>query len=106
MATQRQSPRPRLMIDISPELRRRIKIAAAQKDLSIREYIEQILERTVPGEANLLEREHPRITQEAIERLRQVRELIRKKHPNTVFTDSAEIVRQMRDERSEYLAEL
>ena len=27
--------RPRLMIDISPELRRRIKIAAAQKDLSI-----------------------------------------------------------------------
>ena len=28
--------RPRLIIDISPELRRRIKIAAAEKDLSIR----------------------------------------------------------------------
>ncbi len=106
METQKHSPRPRLMIDINPELRRRIKIAAAQKDLSIREYIEQILERAVPGEGQLPQREPRRVTQEAIDRLRQVREQIRKKYPNTVFTDSAEIVRQMRDERSEYLAEL
>jgi predicted HicB family RNase H-like nuclease len=34
--------RPRLMIDISPELRRRIRLAAAQKDLTIREYVEDI----------------------------------------------------------------
>ena len=104
MATQKHYPRPRLMIDISPELRRRIKIAAAQNDLSIREYIERILEQTVPGEANLPQREPRRVTQEAIDRLRQVREQIRQKHPDTVFTDSAEIIRQMRDERSEYLA--
>ncbi len=106
MATQSQSTRPRLMIDISPELRRRIKVAAAQKDLSIREYIESILEEVVPYEVNLTERERPRITQEDIERLRRVREQIRKKHPHTVFTDSAEIVRQMREERAEYLADL
>ncbi len=48
--------RPRLMIDISPELRRRIKIAAAQKDLSIREYVEEILEQVVPPETSLLEK--------------------------------------------------
>jgi len=42
--------RPRLMIDISPELRRRIKIAAAQKDLSIRVYVEDILDQAVPSE--------------------------------------------------------
>ncbi len=106
MAMQKPSPRPRLMIDISPELRRRIKIAAAQSDLSIREYIERILEQTVPGEANLPGREPRRITREAIERLRQVREQIRQNHPDTVFTDSAEIMRQMRDERSEHLAGL
>jgi hypothetical protein len=106
MATQKHNPRPRLMIDISPELRRRIKIAAAQNDLSIREYIERILEQTVPGEANLPLREPRRVTREAIDRLRQVREQIRQNHPDTVFTDSAEIIRQMRDERSEHLAEL
>ena len=106
MARQKHYPRPRLMIDISPELRRRIKIAAAHNDLSIREYIERILEQTVPGEANLPQREPRRVTQEAIDRLRQVREQIRQKHPDTVFTDSAEIIRQMRDERSEHLAEL
>ena len=106
MATQKHYPRSRLMIDISPELRRRIKIAAAQNDLSVREYIERILEQTVPGEANLPQREPRRVTQEAIDRLRRVREQIRQNHPDTVFTDSAEIIRQMRDERSEYLAEL
>ncbi len=106
MATQKHNPRPRLMIDISPELRHRIKIAAAQNDLSVREYIERILEQTVPGEANLPQREPRRVTREAIDRLRQVREQIRQNHPDTVFTDSAEIIRQMRDERSEYLAEL
>src|SRR6266700_2054013 len=53
-AMQKHNPRPRLMIDISPELRRRIKIAAAQNDLSVREYIERILEQTVPGEANVI----------------------------------------------------
>jgi hypothetical protein len=106
MAMQKHNPRPRLMIDISPELRRRIRIAAAQNDLSIREYIERILEQTVPGEANLPQREPRRITRETIERLRKVRERIRQKHPDTDFGDSAEIVRQMRDERSQYLAEL
>ena len=104
MATQKYYPRLRLMIDISPELRRRIKIAAAQNDLSIREYIERILEQTVPGEANLPRWEPRRVTQETIDRLRKVREQIRKKHPDTDFGDSAEIIRQMRDERSEHLA--
>ena len=41
--------RTRLMIDISPELRRRIRIAAAQRDLTLKEYVERILEDIVPG---------------------------------------------------------
>src|SRR5690348_18450826 len=40
--------RTRLMIDISPELRRRIRIAAAQRDLTLKEYVERILEDIVP----------------------------------------------------------
>ena len=40
--------RPPQIIDISPELRLRIKIAAAEKDLSIRVYVENILDQTDP----------------------------------------------------------
>jgi hypothetical protein len=66
----------------------------------------EVMEHNIPYEGNLPERERRHITQEGIERLNKVREQIRKKHPQTVFTDSAEIVRQMREERSQYLAEL
>src|SRR5438093_13129843 len=74
--------RPRLMIDISPELRRRIKIAAAQKDLSIREYVEDILENVVPPEKSFLEkRERGRLNSTAIDDLIKNREEIMGTHP-------------------------
>ena len=37
--------RPRLTLDVTPELRRRIRIAAAEEDLSVRDYVVGILER-------------------------------------------------------------
>ena len=46
--------RSRITIDISPELRRRIKIAALQNDSSISEYVGDILEKIVPDEANVI----------------------------------------------------
>ena len=45
--------RSRITIDISPELRRRIKVAASQRDVSISEYLSQILEENVPEEASI-----------------------------------------------------
>ncbi len=45
--------RSRITIDISPELRRRIKMAALQNDLSISEYVGDILEKNVPDEMNV-----------------------------------------------------
>jgi Antitoxin ParD len=107
METRNQPNRPRLMIDISPELRRRIKIAAAQRDLSIREYIEQILEQAVPEvEANIAERQPRPMSRESLERLLQLREQIKQNHPGQKFEDSTELIRQMREERSKYLGEL
>ncbi len=91
--------RPRLMIDISPELRRRIKIAAAQKDLSIREYVEEILEQVVPSETSLLEkRARGRLNSAAIEDLLKTREEIMRAHPGQVY-DSVETLHQLREER-------
>src|SRR6266849_5692779 len=104
--TERDQPAPkrrtRLIVDISPELRRRIKIAAAQRNLSVREYVEQILEGTVaPASATALPRR--RMTREDAERLNRAREAFEKAHPGVVHEDSAELVRQMREERAEHL---
>jgi predicted metal-dependent RNase len=96
--------RPRLMIDISPELRRRIKIAAAEKDLSIREYVEDILEKVVPPEKSFLEK-RGRLNSAAIEDLLKTREEIIRAHPGQVF-DSPETLHQLREERLKELEQL
>ena len=102
--------RPRLMIDISPELRRRIKIAAVQKDLSIREYVEQILEEAVPPvlheEASTQQQQPHPVSRESVERLLQAHEQMVQERQGRPSSDSTEIIRQMRQERSQYLAEL
>jgi predicted transcriptional regulator len=38
-------PRVRLSVDVDPELRRRVRIAAASKDQSVKEWLEDVLER-------------------------------------------------------------
>ncbi len=43
--------RARLSIDVEPELRRRLKIAAAEKDLSVRGYVEAIIRQALEAEA-------------------------------------------------------
>ena len=48
---------------------------------------------------------HP-ITREAIERLRQLRKKILQQHNGQLFEDSAELIHQMREERTQYLMEL
>ncbi len=42
--------RARLSIDVTPELRRRLKIAAAARDLSVRAYVEAILRQALEAE--------------------------------------------------------
>lgn len=42
--------RARLSIDVTPELRRRLKVAAATRDLSVREYVETILRQALEAE--------------------------------------------------------
>ena len=44
--------RSRITIDVSPEMRRRIKMAAAQNDLSVGEYVGRILEENLTMQAS------------------------------------------------------
>lgn len=98
--------RPRITIDVSPELRRRIKIAASQSDQSISEYIAKILDEAVPREVSTIEQQGHPVTREAIERLRQLRKKILAEHKGELFEDSTELIRQMREERSRELEQL
>jgi plasmid stability protein len=43
--------RSRLSIDVDPELRRRIRVAAASRDLSIRDYVEGIIREALAAES-------------------------------------------------------
>jgi uncharacterized protein (DUF1778 family) len=38
-AVQRTTSRPRISLDVDPEVRRRIRLAAAKRDVSIRQYV-------------------------------------------------------------------
>ncbi len=88
-----------IMIHLVPELRRRIKLAAAQSNLSVQEYIERILEQIVPPEATSKQKRTGRLNRAAVDKLLQTREAIRRAHPGQVFEDSSELIHQAREER-------
>lgn len=101
----RPAKRTRLVIDISPELRRRIKLAAAHKDQSVRQYVEDVLDKAVPTEKLPLRELRP-ISAEWVEQLRRLQEQITQTHPGVVFEDSVELIREMREERTRHLESL
>lgn len=87
--------RSRLMFDVPSELRRRVKRAAAERDLSIAEYLIPILEQAVPAEAK---QEGRLVTKELIERFNQTRAAIM--HGRRFTDDSADLIHQGREERT------
>lgn len=52
MITDNQKHRSRLSIDVAPEFKRKIKVAAIQKDLSMRDYVVTILQQAITDEEN------------------------------------------------------
>lgn len=90
------------VIDVLPELRKRIKIAAGQSGLSVQEYVEQILEQAVPNMPSSID-EAGKLNRAAVDKLLRTREAIRRAHPDVVFEDSAELIREAREERSQQL---
>ncbi len=92
-----------IMIHLVPELRRRIKLAAAQSNLSVQEYIERILEQTVPSEANSAQIRTGRLNRAAVDELLRFREELKRAHPGQVFEDSSELIHQAREERTREL---
>lgn len=99
MATDATRRRMRLIIEVSPELQHRIQAAAAQHDQTVQTYIAEVLEHVIPSIAP----SSGRITKETIRRFQRVREETMR---GRVFEDdSADIVQEMREKRSQQLAD-
>jgi predicted metal-dependent RNase len=98
--------RSRITIDISPELRRRIKVAASQRDVSISEYLGQILEENVPDEMNLVEQDVHPVPSDILQEVDRIRERVIRESKGHIFEDSTEVLRQQREERTQYLEDL
>ena len=91
-----------IIINVVPELRRRIKLAAAQSHLSVQEYVERLLEQAVPPETMPMQRTG-RLNRAAVDKLLRTREEIRRAHPNQVFEDSSELIHEAHEERAREL---
>jgi HicB-like protein involved in pilus formation len=91
----REGKRARLTLDLDPALHMRIKIAAAQQRLSMREYIERILREVVPEAREAGWTEARPITPEVLAMLRE------RLAQQPVQPDSTELIWRMREERSE-----
>ena len=98
--------RSRITIDISPELRWRIKIAASRNDQSISEYLGNILEEHVPEEMDLVEQDVHPVPSDILEEIDRIRERVIRESKGHIFEDSTEVLRQQREERTQYLEEL
>ena|ERR1700676_1883020 len=94
-----------LLLDLNPALQQRIESAATERGISLKDYIEELLERTVPPYTNHPRKRRP-MSREAFQGLLALREQIKQNHPGQVFDDSTEMIRQMREERAKYLADL
>ena len=102
---QKQAKRSRITFDVSPELRRRIKVAAAQQNASIGEYLGHIIEEVVPKEIAKPEQPWRPITRKSSEKLRTIRERLLTDHDGEPFEDSTETIRERREDRVHYLEE-
>ena len=102
-ALPKESSRITIHINISRELFRRLRIAASHNQLWLTEYVEQALEEAALHEASMIQRERRPVTRDFLESVYRVRERIIQESKGQLFEDSAELIRQQREERSQQL---
>lgn len=98
--------RPRVTFDVSPELRKRIKAAALQNNLSISQYLVNILEELVPDEMEIEQQDRHPVPPDIMEEVYRVQEQVIRDSKGHIFEDSTEALRRLREERTQYLEEL
>jgi hypothetical protein len=95
--------RVRLTFDVTPDLRRRIKLAAVKDNLTLNEYLGQVLDEAVPVEEAIIQTKYRPVTKKTLEAVDRIRERLMRGREENFFGDSVESIRQMREERTKYL---
>ena len=90
--------RTRLIVDVSPGMRQRIKMAAASRDVSVRRYVEDILEAVVPLDETLASERGRPVTGETLRLFRDIRETVMR--GGRFADDSTDLIEQPRAERT------
>src|SRR5438105_12067389 len=85
METHSQDNRAHLTIDISPELREHLQAAAAQRNISIQEYIQELLQQIVFQETKISHKQRHPMTPETYEAILQLREQIKQDRQGRPF---------------------
>ena len=98
-ATKHTTPRPRLTVDITPSLKRRIKVAAAAQDVPVSAYIARVLEQAVPAADTVTTASDGTISQEMIRRAAALRAEQKAPFPE----DSDDLIRESREQRNAQL---
>ena len=91
--------RPRLTLDISPSLKRRIKVAAAAQEMPVSAYVMRFLEQAVPSAESLTRVSDGSITVETLRRA----DALRSQQAAPFPEDSADFIRGARERRHSQL---
>jgi hypothetical protein len=91
----RAASRPRLTVDISPALKRRIKVAAAAQDIPVSSYVARVLEQTVPAADIAAKSSDGEITSAMMRHAEKLRAEQKVPFPE----DSADLIRESRKQR-------
>src|SRR5579863_777027 len=97
--------RVRLTFDVAPDLRRRIKLAAINNNLTLNEYLGQVLDEVVPVEEDIMQTQHQErtVTRKTLDKVNEISQRILKERNGKPFENTTEMIRQMREERARYL---
>ena len=97
--------RVRLTFDVAPDLRRRIKLAAVKNNLTLNEYLGQVLDEVVPVEEEITQTKHQErpVTRKTLDKVNEISQRILKERNGKPFENTTEMIRQMREERTRYL---
>jgi hypothetical protein len=98
-----EEERIHIAIDVSPELHAKIKAAARENALSISEYLERILEESVSNKRVVEEQARHPVPSDILDEVYRIREQLLRESKGHTFEDSAEVIRQMREERTREL---
>jgi hypothetical protein len=92
--TKRATSRPRLTVDISPALKRLVKVAAAAQDMPVSAYIARVLEQAIPAADMVTKVSDGTISPEMIRRAAALRAEQKAPFPE----DSANLLREVREQ--------